>query len=156
MVLALHTPDQAARWLRSRVAGALQADSRQVAAGDGFVAWPGAASDGRAHVASALAQGAAACLVERDGVEAYGFEGERIASYAGLKAATGPIAAAYYEMPSHQLDVLAITGTNGKTSTAWWLAEALGTAHAVRAWSAPWASACRPTWPTPASPRPIR
>jgi UDP-N-acetylmuramoyl-L-alanyl-D-glutamate--2,6-diaminopimelate ligase len=35
------------------------------------------------------------------------------------------IAAAYYEQPSQQLDVVAITGTNGKTSTAWWLAHAL-------------------------------
>jgi UDP-N-acetylmuramoyl-L-alanyl-D-glutamate--2,6-diaminopimelate ligase len=42
-----------------------------------------------------------------------------------LKAASGLIAAAYYEQPSQALDVVAITGTNGKTSTAWWLAHAL-------------------------------
>ena len=48
-----------------------------------------------------------------------------IASYKGLKAASGPIAAAYYEEPSRAMDVVAITGTNGKTSTAWWLAHAL-------------------------------
>ena len=124
-IIALHTPDQAARWLRARVTGALQADSRRVGAGDGFVAWPGAATDGRAHVASALAQGAAACLVEQQGAEAFAFDNASIAGYAGLKAATGPIAAAYYEHPSRQLELLAVTGTNGKTSTAWWLAEAL-------------------------------
>ena len=44
---------------------------------------------------------------------------------AQLKAATGPIAAAYFDAPTEQLDVLAVTGTNGKTSTAWWLAQAL-------------------------------
>ena len=44
----------------------------------------------------------------------------------GLKAATGPMAAAYFGAPSEQLQVTAITGTNGKTSTAWWLAQALG------------------------------
>jgi len=125
MATVLHTPHEAAQWLRARVHGALHADSRAVGAGDGFIAWPGAATDGRQHVAKALAQGAAACLVEQQGVEAFGFEGEAIACYTGLKAATGPIAAAYYAHPSQHLDVLAVTGTNGKTSTAWWLAEAL-------------------------------
>jgi UDP-N-acetylmuramoyl-L-alanyl-D-glutamate--2,6-diaminopimelate ligase len=121
----LSTPLQASRWLHARVRGTLRADSRAVRSGDGFIAWPGAATDGRRHAAAALAQGAAACLVEQSGVEAFGFEGDAIASYAGLKAATGPIAAAYFEAPSEQLDVLAVTGTNGKTSIAWWLAQAL-------------------------------
>jgi UDP-N-acetylmuramoyl-L-alanyl-D-glutamate--2,6-diaminopimelate ligase len=124
-MLTHHSPIDAARWLRARVTGALQADSRRIGAGDGFVAWPGAATDGRTHVAAALAQGAAACLVELEGASAFNFQGEAIAGYPGLKAATGPIAAAYYEQPSQQLDLLAVTGTNGKTSTAWWLAEAL-------------------------------
>jgi len=125
MVATLHTPSEAAQWLRARVRGALHADSRAVAAGDGFVAWPGAATDGRQHVAKALAQGAVACLVEAQGADAFNFSGDAIACYPGLKAATGPIAAAFYADPSQQLDVLAVTGTNGKTSTAWWLAEAL-------------------------------
>ncbi|RZM01715.1 MAG: UDP-N-acetylmuramoyl-L-alanyl-D-glutamate--2,6-diaminopimelate ligase [Variovorax sp.] len=132
-------PNDAARWLQDRVRGALQADSRAVGAGDGFVAWPGAATDGRVHVAAALARGATACLVERDGVEAFeaGFGvapgDERIAAYVGLKAATGPVAAAFHLVPSAQLDVIAVTGTNGKTSTAWWLARALSGAPAADA-----------------------
>ena len=121
----LRTPVEAARWLQSRVRGQLHCDSRKVRAGDGFIAWPGAATDGRAHVGAALAQGAAACLVEQDGIEAFGFMQEAVASYAQLKAATGPIASAYYGEPSDALQVLAVTGTNGKTSTAWWLAQAL-------------------------------
>ena len=121
------TPHDAARWLQDRVRGALFADSRAVSAGDGFIAWPGAATDGRVHVAAALARGASACLVEHQGIEAFGFgvEDDRIASYVGLKAATGPVAAAFHLSPSSQLDVIAVTGTNGKTSTAWWLAESL-------------------------------
>jgi len=127
-MLTLTSPQLAALWLKERVQGALHADSRPVGAGDGFIAWPGAATDGRRHVASALAQGAAACLVEQQGAEAFGFDGdERIASYPGLKAATGPIASAFYDNPSAALEVLAVTGTNGKTSTAWWLAESLST-----------------------------
>lgn len=122
---ALHRPREAARWLESRVTGTLHCDSRKVRTGDGFIAWPGAATDGRRHVHAALAQGAAACIVESEGVQAFGLDGEAVATYPGLKAATGPIASAFYGDPSSNLDVLAITGTNGKTSTAWWMSQAL-------------------------------
>jgi len=121
----LTTPVQAAVWLRGRVRGSLHCDSRRIRAGDGFIAWPGAATDGRRYVPAALAQGAAACLVEEEGLEAYRFDDHAVASYAGLKAATGPIAAEFFGHPSRQLSVLAVTGTNGKTSTTWWLAQAL-------------------------------
>ncbi len=124
-MLELHSPEQAARWLHGHVTGTLQCDSRKVGPGDGFIAWPGAATDGRRHVQAALAQGGTACLVEREGVEVFGFEQPAIAAYPQLKAACGPIAAAYFEAPTDQLAVLAVTGTNGKTSTAWWLAQAL-------------------------------
>lgn len=124
-MLEFHTPTDAANWLRSRVTGTICADSRKVRPGDGFIAWPGAATDARQYVASVLASGAKACLVERTGADHYAFTGEGVAAYAQLKAATGPIAAAYFEQPTEHLDVLAVTGTNGKTSTAWWLAQAL-------------------------------
>ena len=124
-VAVLHTPKEAAQWLRERVRGRLHTDSRQVAPGDGFIAWPGAATDGRRFVADALAQGASACLVEQDGAQAFGFEQPAVATYAQLKGATAPIAAAYYGAPSQALSVVAVTGTNGKTSTAYWLASAL-------------------------------
>ena len=124
-MMALQTPALAASWLRQCTTGTLQSDSRQLKAGDGFVAWPGAATDGRQYVHAALKQGATACLVERAGSEAYDFSDPRVASYEGLKAATAAIAAAYFGEPSDHLEVLAVTGTNGKTSTAWWLAQAL-------------------------------
>ncbi|MFN7446569.1 MAG: UDP-N-acetylmuramoyl-L-alanyl-D-glutamate--2,6-diaminopimelate ligase [Curvibacter sp.] len=121
----LHQPDQAAAWLRARVRGTLQTDSRKVGPGDAFIAWPGAALDGRTFVPAALSQGAVACLVEQAGAEAMDVGDERVAAYTGLKSASGPIAAAYYELPSQHIEVLAVTGTNGKTSTSWWLAQAL-------------------------------
>ena len=124
-ITALKSPDAAARWLRSWVTGTLTTDSRNVRAGDGFIAWPGAASDGRRFVAGALKAGATTCLAEREGIEAFAFNDARIASLPGLKAATGPIADAFFEQPSRALDVVATTGTNGKTSTAWWMAQAL-------------------------------
>ena len=121
----LRTPREAADWLRARGVGELHCDSRKVRPGDGFVAWPGAATDGRKFVPAALQQGARACLVEAAGSEAFGFAAEAVAAYEGLKAATGPIGALFYGEPTRQLEVLAVTGTNGKTSTAWWLAQAL-------------------------------
>lgn len=121
----LNNAAEAVAWLRSRVQGDLQTDSRKVKAGDAFVAWPGAATDGRAYVGKALEQGAAAVLVEADGLQAFDLSGGRIAALKGLKAATGLIADQWFAHPSGELDVLAVTGTNGKTTTAWWLAHAL-------------------------------
>jgi UDP-N-acetylmuramoyl-L-alanyl-D-glutamate--2,6-diaminopimelate ligase len=126
----LHSPAQAAQWLRQHVTGVLCTDSRKVQMGDAFIAWPGAATDGRAYVKSALAQGASACLVEAQGSEAWTAEWHntghtQLATYSGLKADTGWIADAYYEQPSQALKVVAVTGTNGKTSSTWWLAQAL-------------------------------
>ena len=67
-----------------------------------------------------------------DGVFWYVLMGALVAfdGMAGLRAslhlaATGLIASEWFEQPTQRLDVLAVTGTNGKTSTAWWLAEAL-------------------------------
>jgi UDP-N-acetylmuramyl-tripeptide synthetase len=126
LITQLRTPQEAASWLQARVRGSLTTDSRHVKVGDGFIAWPGAAIDARQYVGDVLKAGAGACLVERCGMEAYGFADTKIAAYAGLKTTAAPIAAAYFEEPSKQLQTIAITGTNGKTSTAWWLAQALG------------------------------
>jgi UDP-N-acetylmuramoyl-L-alanyl-D-glutamate--2,6-diaminopimelate ligase len=120
----LKSPDAAARWLEEWVTGALRTDSRLVQPGDGFIAWPGQSTDGRRFVEAALQAGATTCLVEREGSEAFGFKDARVASLPGLKAATGPIADAYYGHPTEALRVIATTGTNGKTSTAWWTAQA--------------------------------
>ena len=129
LLQVMQDPAAVADWLRQRVRGSLQVDSRRVQPGDGFVAWPGAATDGRHFVAAALQAGATAVLVEQQGVEAFaaalGFNDARILAVPDLKAATGPIASAYHGHPSQALDVVAITGTNGKTSTAWWVAQLL-------------------------------
>jgi UDP-N-acetylmuramyl-tripeptide synthetase len=129
----LSTPLDAVQWLRSLGCTALASDSRAIVAGDAFIAWPGAAVDARGFVPQALAQGAAACLVEQDGADAFDLPSDRVASYTGLKADTGAIASAFYGEPSRSLATVAITGTNGKTSTAWWLAQALSTLPSAQA-----------------------
>ncbi len=122
-------PEQAIAWLRTHwavaVPGVLRTDSRQVLPGDIFIAWPGALNDGRQHVGAALQRGAVACLVEAAGAEAFAFDDTRVAALPGLKAAAGAIAHVLARQPSEALRVLAVTGTNGKTSTSWWLAQAL-------------------------------
>ena len=125
-VVRLDSREAAHAWLVERGARALVSDSRVVSARDAFVAWPGHASDGRRFVDAALAAGASACLVEADGVEAFAFaDASRVAGLRGLKAAAGDIASRFLNVPSAALDVVAVTGTNGKTSTAWWVAQAL-------------------------------
>lgn len=126
VVLHLSDLPSTLAWLRARAPqGQLRTDSRHVQPGDIFIAWPGAAVDGRAFVAQALAHGAAACLVEHDGSADFAFADARIASFTGLKAVTGSLAAQWLGHPAQALRIVAVTGTNGKTSTAWWLAHAL-------------------------------
>jgi UDP-N-acetylmuramyl-tripeptide synthetase len=126
MLRQLHSVSEALAWLARRGVVSLTTDSRQVMGGDAFIAWPGQSQDARQYVATALGAGAAACIVEAEGARAFGLDGdERIAAMRGLKAAAGPLASGFLGKPSERLKVIATTGTNGKTSTAWWAAQAL-------------------------------
>jgi UDP-N-acetylmuramyl-tripeptide synthetase len=123
----LDSVSDALGWFAQRGVRALTTDSRRVAAGDAFIAWPGHAVDGRQFVPQALAAGASACLVEAEGAAALEtVQGDAIAALHGLKASTGMLASGFMGSPSERLNVIAVTGTNGKTSTAWWVAQALG------------------------------
>jgi murE/murF fusion protein len=99
-------------------------DSREIRSGDVFVAWPGAATDGRRYLDDAFARGAVAALVEDDGAEAFDLS-PAVLRVRGLKRLAGELAAAWYGHPSRHMTLLAITGTNGKTSCALWTAQAL-------------------------------
>ena len=137
-MIQLNTPTEAVNWLKANVKGELRVNSRDIQPGDGFIAWPGAAVDGRQYVKSALQKGAMACLVEHSELETKGYLAEyknntqqdKIASYLNLKIAMGNIAVQAYNTPAKDLNVIAITGTNGKTTSAWWLAQALSALEA--------------------------
>ena len=103
----------------------LAVDSRAVARGDVFLAYPGARSDGRRFVADAVARGAAAVLWERDGFAWLREFAAPNVAVAELKRLSGPLAAEVYGRPSEALWVVGVTGTNGKTSCSQWLAQAL-------------------------------
>ena len=122
----LHSIAETLLWLTQRGVRGLATDSRRVVAGDAFIAWPGHAQDGRQYVGAAIEAGALACLVESDGAQSFDFgDDERIAAIENLKTITGPLASAFLGAPSERLKVVAVTGTNGKTSSTWWTAQAL-------------------------------
>jgi UDP-N-acetylmuramyl tripeptide synthase len=125
----LHDPATAVAWLRDAGAQALTTDSRQAAnlVSAAFIAWPGAVVDGRQFVAQALQSGAVAALVEQKGLldGAAATPTAPVAAYPDLKAASGHIASLFYNEPTAQMSVVAFTGTNGKTSSSWWLAQAM-------------------------------
>lgn len=124
---------------------ALQLDSRRVQPGDVFVAVPGRHSDGRQYIDQALHAGAQVVLshVSKAQPESAKSDAADIADAAdhqtwvdftqvntvfhihNLQTILGELAHIWYGQPSDQLTVIAITGTNGKTSCSQWLAQAL-------------------------------
>ncbi|WP_397475911.1 bifunctional UDP-N-acetylmuramoyl-L-alanyl-D-glutamate--2,6-diaminopimelate ligase MurE/UDP-N-acetylmuramoyl-tripeptide--D-alanyl-D-alanine ligase MurF [Pusillimonas sp.] len=103
-------------------------NSRQLEKGDVFFACPGLQSDGRSFVAQALERGASAVLAEAGGAGFHIEENAAVLQVEGLTRKLGEIAHEWYGRPSEALTVVAITGTNGKTSTVQWLAAALNAA----------------------------
>jgi len=104
---------------------ALTSDSRRAAPGAAFFAWPGAAADGRRHIAQAIERGCAAVLWEREGFA--WDEGWQIpnAGVRGLKAQAGLLASDFHDHPSEAMWMCGVTGTNGKTSCSQWLSFVL-------------------------------
>ncbi len=96
-------------------------DSRRVAAGDVFVALRGARGHGLDHARAALDDGARLVLTETDG-EVRDLP-ERTLAVTGLRKALGLIGDRLHRSPSAALQVVGVTGTNGKTSTVQLLAQ---------------------------------
>ena len=95
-------------------------DSRRAGPGTLFVCVPGATSDGHDFAPRVVAAGAAALVVERP-LEL----GVPEVVVADARAAMPPLAARFNGYPTHELRVAGITGTNGKTTTAFLLREIL-------------------------------
>jgi UDP-N-acetylmuramoyl-L-alanyl-D-glutamate--2,6-diaminopimelate ligase len=95
---------------------ALHVDSRAVGPGDAFVAIPGANADGHDYIPAAVAAGARVVVSER-AVELPG--GVINLVVADARASLAVLARNFYGDPSRSLTLVGITGTNGKTSTAY-------------------------------------
>jgi UDP-N-acetylmuramoyl-L-alanyl-D-glutamate--2,6-diaminopimelate ligase len=98
-----------------REVSGITCDSRKVVPGNLFFALPGSLDDGSRHVEEAARKGAVAvvCQVE---LSSHGIPAIRVPS---ARAAMASAAAAYYGQPSRTLAVSGVTGTNGKSTTAW-------------------------------------
>jgi UDP-N-acetylmuramoyl-L-alanyl-D-glutamate--2,6-diaminopimelate ligase len=102
------------------------ADSRQIQAGDTFMAYKGEYADGRDHIAAAIAAGAGAVLWEAEG---HVWQPEWTVpnlAIPQLRAQAGIVAGHLLGKPSEAMWCVGVTGTNGKTSCAHWLAQAYG------------------------------
>lgn len=102
-------------------------DSRQVQPGDLFLAYPGDLSDGRRYIADALARGAVAVFWQPGGDFNFGQNFPLTVANLpvdALRPLAGPLAHAVYGHPSEGLSLIAITGTNGKTTISQCLARA--------------------------------
>jgi UDP-N-acetylmuramoyl-L-alanyl-D-glutamate--2,6-diaminopimelate ligase len=114
------------QWIRQAAPeGKLASDSRRVGAGDVFFAYPGEAGDGRAFIGAAIAQGACAVVFDERGFEWNADWQVPHLAVADLKKNAGPIAHACHGMPDAGMFTVGVTGTNGKTSCAVWLGQAL-------------------------------
>lgn len=102
----------------------LTEDSRQVGFGDLFCAYQGDSVDGKQYVPDAVRGGAVAIL--SDGEIGNGASELPVVMCPELRGELGEIAARFYQHPSAEMDVIAVTGTNGKTSFTQLLAQALG------------------------------
>ncbi|HEY8041108.1 MAG TPA: UDP-N-acetylmuramoyl-L-alanyl-D-glutamate--2,6-diaminopimelate ligase [Polyangiaceae bacterium] len=112
----LPMPAEVAGEASVRVSG-VRHDSRAVRAGDLFVARKGGKADGARFVQDAVARGAAAVMAGRGAVD-LAAAGVPVVLVDDPGAALAFAASAVYGHPSFALEVVGITGTNGKTTTA--------------------------------------
>ena len=104
---------------------AIQFDSRQVGAGDLFICIPGDRADGHAFARAAVERGAAAlvCVAGREGEVAT--LGVPVVGVADPRATMAQISAAHEDYPGKKLTVIGITGTDGKSTTCFFMVAAL-------------------------------
>lgn len=98
---------------------AITPDSRTVHAGALFVAVPGFASDGHTFIPQAAAAGAAALLIDAGHLRGLWLPALPFAAVEDTRSALAAVSAAFYGHPARHLRVVGVTGTDGKTTTAY-------------------------------------
>jgi UDP-N-acetylmuramoyl-L-alanyl-D-glutamate--2,6-diaminopimelate ligase len=102
------------------------ADSRQIQSGDIFFAYPvghgNALCDGRQFIKAALENGAAAVVFDPVGMDNQFVDHPQCIAVENLATQAGQLCSQWYDHPSKELNVIGVTGTNGKTSITQWLA----------------------------------
>lgn len=95
-------------------------DSRAVAPGDLFAALRGSDFDGHQYIDNAIQRGASAVLAE----DAFGIDVPVLVAE-DSRAALAPLSSAFYGHPSHELMMIGLTGTDGKTTTSYLVRQIL-------------------------------
>lgn len=100
--------------------------SNEIESGDVFVAVPGFTSHGARFAAAAVAQGAVAVVTDADGAALLPHDlGVPVLLHPDPRAVAGVLADAVYGSPSARLVTVGVTGTNGKTTTTYFVEAAL-------------------------------
>lgn len=102
----------------------VQNDSRRVQPGDLFIAYPGAAVDGRRFMNQAIQKGAAAMVYEPVDIPVLISQSVPCIPFPNLTRHLAALASRFYHDPSARMSVTGVTGTNGKTTIAYQLALA--------------------------------
>jgi UDP-N-acetylmuramoyl-L-alanyl-D-glutamate--2,6-diaminopimelate ligase len=96
----------------------MQLDSRKVRPGDLFLALPGELYDGRQFIEQAVANGALAVVAEAPVAGFVEAVPVPLVEVPDLRFEAGVLADRFYRHPSQQMQVMGVTGTNGKTTTS--------------------------------------
>ena len=105
--------------------GAIRHDSREVAPGDVFVCIAGERADGHDFADDAVRAGAVAVVVQEGREAALGDLGVPVATVPDTRRALAAVAAAHEGHPARRLTVIGVTGTDGKSTTAFLTLAAL-------------------------------
>jgi UDP-N-acetylmuramoyl-L-alanyl-D-glutamate--2,6-diaminopimelate ligase len=122
---ASEIPDGTGAWPQSPTITGITLDSRRVAPGDLYAALPGANVHGAEFAEQAVGAGAVAILTDPEGVQLIdrSVVSAPIVSVADPRSSLGRVSSWVYDEPSKRLQIIGITGTDGKTTVAM-LAEA--------------------------------
>ncbi|WP_231969362.1 UDP-N-acetylmuramoyl-L-alanyl-D-glutamate--2,6-diaminopimelate ligase [Polynucleobacter necessarius] len=109
------------------------ADSRRIQSGDIFFAYPvghgSALRDGCQFIEAAFQNGAAAVVFDPAGIGQQWIDHPQCFAVDSLATKVGELSSQWYGQPSKDLNIIGVTGTNGKTSITQWLAQALDTSN---------------------------
>lgn len=105
----------------------IEYDSRKVSKGSLFAAIEGFKVDGCSYIDSAIKAGAAAVLIPSSRLSEFEFLAENIAIFFtdDTRKALSEISSKFFDKPSEKMNIIAVTGTNGKTSITYMLESIL-------------------------------
>ncbi|MCZ6804549.1 MAG: UDP-N-acetylmuramoyl-L-alanyl-D-glutamate--2,6-diaminopimelate ligase [Proteobacteria bacterium] len=100
-------------------------DSREIKSGDLFMAYRGSQFNGIDYIDDATQSGAVAIAIDEDEEASLNLNSVTIVKVPNLRKQAGAIISRFYDEPSKEMQVIGVTGTNGKTTVTYMIAYAL-------------------------------